>query len=83
VVKPVRQLLTPPLNDLILPGVTRLSLLELVRQWGQWNVVESTISIGQLLEAHLENRVRSISLRFAPISQRHLSAFVLSIIFNL
>ena len=52
-----RQLLTPALNDLILPGVTRLSLLELARQWADCVVVERPINIHQLLAAHQQNRV--------------------------
>jgi len=44
------ELLTPPLNSLILPGVTRESLLELARQWKEFEVTERVISMGELEE---------------------------------
>lgn len=51
-------MITPPLNGLILPGVTRLSLLELARGWKEFNVVERTVTMSEVIEAHKENRVR-------------------------
>jgi branched-chain amino acid aminotransferase len=50
---------TPPLEGLILPGVTRLSLLELAREWKEFRVVERTITMAEVVEAHAENRVSS------------------------
>jgi branched-chain amino acid aminotransferase len=39
------------LNGSILPGVTRASVIELLKQWGE-NVVERTISIDEVLTAY-------------------------------
>lgn len=50
--------MTPPLEGLILPGVTRLSLLELAREWKEFRVVERTITMAEMVEAHEEKRVR-------------------------
>nr|SVE75091.1 EOG090X051P [Daphnia dolichocephala] len=55
-----RELVTPPLDGLILPGVTRLSLLELAREWKEFRVVERTITMAEVLEAHEEKRVLEI-----------------------
>lgn len=51
---PVRELVTPPLDGLILPGVTRDSLLYLARQWGEFEVNERDITMGELVD-HSEN----------------------------
>lgn len=52
-----KELVTPPLDGLILPGVTRLSLLELAREWKEFNVVERTITMKEVIQAHEEERV--------------------------
>jgi len=52
-----RELITPPLNGLILPGVTRLSLLELAREWKEFKVVERQINMDEVLQLHKEQRV--------------------------
>nr|KAG5709083.1 hypothetical protein BaRGS_028539 [Batillaria attramentaria] len=54
------ELLTPPLNGLILPGVTRKSLLELAREWKEFKVSEKEINMKQLVKALNENRVKEI-----------------------
>ncbi|KAJ9058675.1 branched-chain-amino-acid transaminase bat2 [Entomophthora muscae] len=55
----VRELVTPPLDGTILPGVTRDSVLSLCRGWGEFKVseraitmseIEKAISNGQLIE---------------------------------
>jgi branched-chain amino acid aminotransferase len=52
------ELVTPPLDDgTILPGVTRDSLLELARRWGEFEVSERQFSIAELCEALRERRV--------------------------
>lgn len=56
------ELVTPPLNGLILPGVTRNSVLELVRSWGNSkgdsiHVSERKITMTDILEASEENRI--------------------------
>ena len=42
---------TPNLNGSILPGITRMSVLEILRSWG-YNVNERQISIDEIMEAH-------------------------------
>nr|CAG4641653.1 EOG090X051P [Eurycercus lamellatus] len=55
-----RELITPPLDGLILPGVTRLSLLELAREWKEFHVTERSINMAEVLEALKENRLLEI-----------------------
>jgi branched-chain amino acid aminotransferase len=45
------EIATPALNGSILPGVTRASVIELLKQWGE-NVVERNISIDEVLTAY-------------------------------
>ncbi|XP_075159043.1 branched chain amino acid transaminase isoform X2 [Haematobia irritans] len=54
-----KELRTPPLNGLILPGITRDSILALTRQWGKFKVteekfnmhdIENLLNQGRLLE---------------------------------
>jgi len=52
-----RELLTPPLNGTILPGVTRKSLIDLAKQWNEFPVREAFVSMEDLEEALLEGRV--------------------------
>ncbi len=42
---------TPALNGSILPGITRLSVLQLLRDWG-YNVNERTISIDEIIDRY-------------------------------
>ncbi|XP_040012927.1 branched-chain-amino-acid aminotransferase, cytosolic-like isoform X1 [Xiphias gladius] len=46
-----RELVTPPLDGIILPGVTRQSLLDLARAWGEFKVTERTMGMKELLGA--------------------------------
>ena len=52
-----KELITAPLDGTILPGVTRASLLELARGWGEFEVTEGKFSIFDLAEAAREGRV--------------------------
>ncbi|XP_063292921.1 branched-chain-amino-acid aminotransferase, cytosolic-like [Pelobates fuscus] len=54
------ELLTPPLNGLILPGVTRQSLLDLARQWGDFKVSERTVTMAEVVKGLQEDRVKEI-----------------------
>ncbi|XP_074872157.1 branched-chain-amino-acid aminotransferase, mitochondrial isoform X3 [Carettochelys insculpta] len=54
------ELVTPPLSGLILPGVTRQSLLDLGRQWGEFKVSERSITMADLLRGLQEKRVREL-----------------------
>ncbi|CAF0819394.1 unnamed protein product [Adineta ricciae] len=51
------ELVTPPLNGLILPGVTRQSIIDLGRTWRDFTVSERDITIDELLEAQQDNRL--------------------------
>lgn len=55
------QLITPPLEDgLILPGVTRHSLIELVRSWNEMDVIERVITMKEVESLINENRLLEI-----------------------
>lgn len=55
-----KELITPPLDGLILPGVTRLSLLELAREWNEFLVTERTITMPEVIKAREEGRLIEI-----------------------
>ena len=40
-----KELITPPLNGLILPGVTRKSLLELAKSWVSYSLHKTIVMI--------------------------------------
>ncbi|XP_037826418.1 branched-chain-amino-acid aminotransferase, cytosolic [Lucilia sericata] len=52
-----KELITPPLNGLILPGITRDSILTLARQWGKFKVTEATFTMPQLCELLNQGRL--------------------------
>ncbi|XP_056132670.1 branched-chain-amino-acid aminotransferase, cytosolic [Lampris incognitus] len=54
------ELATPPLDGIILPGVTRQSILELTRKWGEFKVTERHLTMGQLCRALEEQRVKEM-----------------------
>ncbi|KAM4748013.1 branched-chain-amino-acid aminotransferase, cytosolic isoform 2-T2 [Rhinophrynus dorsalis] len=54
------ELATPPLDGLILPGITRLSILELARKWGEFKVSERYLTMKDLVTALNENRVKEM-----------------------
>uniref|UniRef100_A0A8C8SU10 Branched-chain-amino-acid aminotransferase n=1 Tax=Pelusios castaneus TaxID=367368 RepID=A0A8C8SU10_9SAUR len=54
------ELVTPPLNGLILPGVTRQSLLDLGRKWGEFKVSERNVTMADLVRGLQEKRVREV-----------------------
>ncbi|CAF0999704.1 unnamed protein product [Adineta steineri] len=49
------EIVTPPLDGLILPGVTRQSILDLGRTWKDITVSERSITMDELLEAQQNN----------------------------
>jgi branched-chain amino acid aminotransferase len=51
------ELVTPPLDGTILPGVTRDSILTLCRQWNEFKVSERKISMNELVKASNEKRI--------------------------
>eukprot|EP00698_Gefionella_okellyi_P003720 TRINITY_DN13467_c0_g1_i1.p1 TRINITY_DN13467_c0_g1~~TRINITY_DN13467_c0_g1_i1.p1 ORF type:complete len:394 (+),score=68.39 TRINITY_DN13467_c0_g1_i1:109-1290(+) len=52
-----KELVTCPLDGTILPGVTRDSVLQLARSWGDFKVSERPFTIHELLKANKEGRV--------------------------
>jgi branched-chain amino acid aminotransferase len=51
------ELITPPSNELILPGVLRRSVLDLTREWGEFKVTERAIKITEVILAIKQKRV--------------------------
>lgn len=51
------ELVTPPLDGAILPGVTRDSILSLARGWNEFKVSERKMTMPELREAIKNNRV--------------------------
>ncbi|XP_048511464.1 branched-chain-amino-acid aminotransferase, cytosolic isoform X2 [Athalia rosae] len=52
-----KELVTPPLNGLILPGITRNSILTTSREWGQFKVTERVITMDEICNLLSENRL--------------------------
>lgn len=51
------ELVTAPLDDTILPGINRESLISLSSVWGEFKVVERKFTIDEFIEAHGQNRI--------------------------
>jgi branched-chain amino acid aminotransferase len=51
------ELVTAPLDGTILPGVTRASILELAKSWGNVSVVERPFTIAEVIDAINEHRL--------------------------
>lgn len=54
------ELATPPLDGIILPGVTRRSILDLALQWGEFKVTERYLTMADLVKALKEDRVKEM-----------------------
>lgn len=52
-----RELVTAPLDGTILPGVTRDSILQLTREWGDFKVTERTYTLSEVIAACNEGRM--------------------------
>ncbi|XP_054158756.1 branched-chain-amino-acid aminotransferase-like [Oppia nitens] len=53
-----RELVTPPLQSgLILPGVTRLSLIQLAQQWSEFKITERSINMHEICQLVKEKRL--------------------------
>ena len=52
-----RELVTAPLDGTILPGVTRRSVLDLAKSWGEFEVTERTYCVSELTRAADEGRL--------------------------
>nr|CAD7392620.1 unnamed protein product [Timema cristinae] len=55
-----RELITPPLDGLILPGITRQSILELAQAWGNIKITERNIPMKEVI--FLEKHKRLLEL---------------------
>uniref|UniRef100_A0A672Z064 Branched-chain-amino-acid aminotransferase n=1 Tax=Sphaeramia orbicularis TaxID=375764 RepID=A0A672Z064_9TELE len=55
-----KELITPPLDGIILPGVTRQSLLDLARSWNEFKVTERNMGMKELLGALDSGRVLEV-----------------------
>ncbi|KAJ8364281.1 hypothetical protein SKAU_G00131120 [Synaphobranchus kaupii] len=55
-----KELVTPPLDGIILPGVTRQSMLDLAQEWGEFKVSERTIRMRELLETLESGRILEV-----------------------
>ena len=51
------ELVTAPLDGTILPGVTRQCILDLSREWDEFDVVERFPSMGEIRQASKEGRL--------------------------
>lgn len=49
--------MTPPLNGLILPGITRDSILRLSREWKKFKVSEGKITMSMVKKLASQGRV--------------------------
>lgn len=56
-----RELRTPALSGLILPGITRDSILQLTKHWGKFKVVEGPFTMPDVVQLAREERVRNPS----------------------
>eukprot|EP00794_Sanderia_malayensis_P018105 gene18105-19914_t len=54
------ELVTPPLNGLILPGITRKSILESAREWNDFKVSERSFTMHDIIKATSEGRVKEM-----------------------
>jgi branched-chain amino acid aminotransferase len=53
------EIITPELNGSILPGITRMSVIELAKHWNE-KVSERKISIDELIDAHAAGRLKEV-----------------------
>ncbi|ORZ29255.1 aminotransferase [Catenaria anguillulae PL171] len=71
-----KELVTPPLDGTILPGVTRDSILQLTRGWGEFQVSERKIYMKEVLAASEQGRLHEMfgagtACIVSPIKQVH------------
>ena len=52
-----KELVTAPLDGTILPGVTRQSVLDICREWGEFSVSERFLTVGELKKSANEGRL--------------------------
>lgn len=71
-----KQLFTPLLDGTILPGVTRKSVLEMTREWNEFDVLEGRMTMAELTGALEEGRVLEMfgtgtAVVISPIKKIH------------
>lgn len=71
-----RELITPPLDGTILPGVTRDSILQLARDWKEFKVSEKSYTMKDIIKAVKEKRIIEMfgagtAAIVSPIKQIH------------
>ncbi|CAI5981809.1 unnamed protein product [Closterium sp. NIES-64] len=71
------ELVTPSLDGMILPGVTRDSVLQLARAWGDMDVSERPIRLKEIRQAHKEGRLLEIFGTGTAVVVQPVSALVL------
>ncbi|XP_050408105.1 branched-chain-amino-acid aminotransferase, cytosolic [Patella vulgata] len=54
------ELITHPLDGLVLPGITRSSLIKVAEKWGEFKVTEKPYTMKQVIKALKENRIKEI-----------------------
>jgi branched-chain amino acid aminotransferase len=54
------ELVTPPLTGSILPGITRQTVLDLTREWGDHKVVERLITIDEVVEGARDGSLKEV-----------------------
>ena len=54
------ELITPPLDGTILPGITRASIIELAKELGEFKVHEGAFKIQEVIKAVEEGRLYEI-----------------------
>lgn len=54
------ELVTAPLDGIVLPGVTRQSIVDLAREWKKFKVEERPVTMAQLVKGLKENRVKEL-----------------------
>ncbi|KAK9792481.1 hypothetical protein WJX73_005014 [Symbiochloris irregularis] len=55
-----QELVTPPLDGTVLPGITRDSILQLARSWGEFQVSERYMTLLELDQAAKAGRIREL-----------------------
>lgn len=76
--------MTSPLDGTVLPGVTRASVLELTKSWGEFVVREGKITMYEVEKAIREKRMKEIfgsgtAVVISPIKAIHFRGKVLDI----
>ncbi|XP_075235113.1 branched chain amino acid transaminase isoform X2 [Lycorma delicatula] len=55
-----KEMVTPSLSGLILPGITRLSAIQLSQEWNEYKVTERIITMPEVLRLYKENRLLEV-----------------------